>query len=180
MYSVNPRFVGTGIQRELNTVWRTMLPYCGSFYDTTTQGNGSTTAVQKVSLNSTEVSVGISVVSSTKITFKYAGIYDVAFSAQLDKSSASAADVDLWIAVNGVDVPWSNTRITLQGSSAKVVAAWDWVVHVEAGDFVEIEWFSSNADVRIATFTGLTSPSRPSVPSVIVTVLPLVGHRPVG
>lgn len=180
MYSVNPRYVGQSVQRELNTVWRTMLPYCGSFYDTTTQGNGSTTAVQKVSLNSTEVSVGVSVVSSTKITFKYAGIYDIAFSAQFDKSTANAADVDLWIALNGVDVAWSNTRITLQGSSAKVVAAWDWVVHVDAGDFVEIEWFSSNADVRIATFTGLTSPSRPSIPSVIVTVLPLVGHRPEG
>ena len=78
-YSVNPRFIGPSIQRELNTVWRTMLPYCGSFYDTTTQGNGSTTAVQTIALNTTEISVGVSVVSSTKITFKYAGIYDIMF-----------------------------------------------------------------------------------------------------
>lgn len=180
MFSVNPRFVGQGVQRELNTIWRTMLPYCGSFYDTTTQGNGSTTAAQTVSLNSTEFSVGVSVVSSTKITFKYAGLYDIAFSAQLDKSSANAADVDLWIAVNGTDVAWTNTRVTLAGSSAKIVAAWDWVVQVDAGDYAEIKWFSSNADVRIAAFTGLTSPTRPSIPSVIVTVLPLVGLRPTG
>ena len=177
-FSVNPQRITPAIQRELNLVWRTMLPYCGSFYDTTTQGNGSTTAVQTIALNTTEISVGVSVVSSTKITFKYAGMYDVAFSAQFDKASGSAADVDLWIAVNGTDVPWSNTRITLQGSSAKVVAAWDWIVHVDAGDYVEIRWFTNNADVRIATFTGLTSPARPSIPSVIVTVLPLLGHKP--
>lgn len=177
-YSVNPRFIGQGVQRELNTVWRTMLPYAGSFYDTTTQGNGSTTAVQTVSLNTTEVSVGVSVVSSTKITFKYAGVYNVSFSAQFNKASGSAADADIWMAVNGTDVPWSNTRITLQGSSAKLVASWDWTVRVDAGDYAEIKWFSNNADVRIATFTGLTSPTRPSVPSVIVNVLPLVGLRP--
>lgn len=177
-FSVNPQRITPAIQRELNLVWRTMLPYCGSFYDTTTQGNGSTTTAQTISLNSTAISVGVSVVSSDRITFKYAGMYDVAFSAQFDKSTGSAADIDLWIAVNGTDVPWSNTRVTIQGSSAKVVAAWDWVVHAHDGDYVQLKWFSSNADVRIAAFTGLTSPTRPSIPSVIVTVLPLLGHKP--
>jgi len=180
MFSVNPRYIGESVQRELNTLWRTLLPYCGAFYNDATITNGSTTVAQTVALPATWISKGVSITNSTEIRFKYSGVYDVAFSAQLDKASGSAADVDIWIAVNGADVPSTNTRVTLQGSSAKVVAAWDYMIQVEAGDYAEIKWFSSDADVEMAAFTGLTSPTRPDVPSIIVTVLPVLGLRPRG
>jgi hypothetical protein len=180
MFSVNPKNVGEGVQRELNTLWRTLLPYCGAFYNDATIANGSTTVAQTVALPDTWISKGVSITNSTEIRFKYAGVYDVAFSAQLNKASGSAADVDIWIAVNGTDVPSTNTRVTLQGSSAKLVAAWDYMIQVEAGDYAELKWFSSSLDVQIAAFTGLTSPTRPDVPSVIVSVLPVLGLRPRG
>lgn len=178
VFAVNPRDVGAGVQRELNTVWRTMLPYCGSFVNLDTVTNGSTTVAQTIVLPVTLISKSVSIRNNTEIVFKYAGVYDIAFSIQLDKSSGAAADIDIWGAVNGVDLVDSNTRVTIQGSSAKLVAAWDLMVQVKAGDYFELKWFSSNADVVLLAVTGLTSPTRPDIPSVIVNVLPVLGLRP--
>jgi hypothetical protein len=180
MYSVNPRYIGADVQRELNTLWRTILPYGGSFYNNASITNGSTTVPQTIALPNTWVSKGVSITNSTEIRFQYAGIYDIMFSAQVDKSSANVSDVDLWIALNGTSVPSSNRRMTLQGSARREVASWNWVVQVEAGDYVEIKWFSSNADIGLTGFTGLTSPTRPDIPSITVSVLPVLGLRPRG
>lgn len=178
VFAVNPRDVGAGVQRELNTVWRTMLPYCGSFANLDTVTNGSTTVAQTVALPVTLISKSVRITNNSEIRFKYAGIYDVTFSIQLDKSSGSPADVDIWGAVNGVAIPDSNSRWTLQGSSAKTIAALDLMVQVEAGDYFELKWFSSDLDVTLKAETGLTSPTRPDIPSVIVNVLPVLGLRP--
>lgn len=172
---VNALDVAPPLRRELALVYRRMIPYGGSFYDTTTQNNAGATAENLMSYNSILLSDGVEVESSTKIRFKFAGWYLVSFSAQFEKASANSAEVDVWLKENGSNVAHSNTALTLSGSSAKSVASWDWMVYADADDYVQIAWSSSATDMRILARAAQTGPTRPEIPSVIVNVSPVFG-----
>lgn len=106
----------------------------------------------------------------TKVTIATAGVYNFQFSAQLNKSAGggSAADVYIWARLDGVDVPETNTRVTLQGANVYTVAAWNLMLNVTAGQYFQLMWGSTDANVVIQYITSPTI--GPIVPSVILTV----------
>jgi hypothetical protein len=117
------------------------------------------------------ISRGISVVAPGRITASETGIYNVQFSAQLDKTDAGTDLVDIWLALNGQNnpIPWTNTKIAVS-STGKSVAAWNFVVELAINDFVQIMWSSPDANMRLYSQPADTNPVRPAIPSVIVTV----------
>ena len=152
--------------------------YYGSFYDTTDQTNIVGSVARTMFLNSTADSNGVSVQNGlsgpSRITFSYTGTYDIQFSAQFVHTGNSAADVDIWFSKNGTNVPDSNTQITVakvSGADGKFVAAWDFLLNVNSNDYVEIYWSSPDNDVSIQSSGTASNPTRPAVPSVIVTVM---------
>ena len=54
----------------------------GSFYDTTDQTAVSTTVAYAITLNTTDISQGVSIASSSQLTFADAGVYNIQFSIQ--------------------------------------------------------------------------------------------------
>lgn len=106
----------------------------------------------------------------TNITLANAGVYNIQFSAQLDKTGGGgvAADVYIWLRKNGVDVSETNTRITLQGANTYTVAAWNFFVTAAAGDKFQIMWASSDANAAIVYISPVAY--GPVIPSVILTV----------
>lgn len=145
--------------------------YIGSFYHTASMLNTVPGTPNTMSLSTTDISNGVIVSGSIndKIKFLHSGIYDIQFSAQLDKTSAgSDFIIYIWIKQNDNDIPISNTAVTtLGGSNAKTVAAWNWFVSASAGDHVQLIWASANADARIQYNASPTY--GPAVPSLIVT-----------
>lgn len=191
---VNPQNLDVAVRRELMAVNRRLIPYYGSFYDTTNQTNPVADTVHLARLNTTAFAEGVTIQNDgssnpTKIVFEHAGVYDIQFSAQVVKTDANQDTMDFWIRQNGVDVPWSNTTFTLNGNNAKGVAAWDWMVKAVAGDFVQIAWCSADTEVLFEADLGsglvwdtglwgdqwayIAAPPRPAVPSLIVSVLPV-------
>ena len=151
--------------------WR-QIPFnnsYGSFYDTTIQTNPTASTPNKMLFNSTAVSKTINVVNGD-VTVDYDGLYNIQFSAQLDKTDSGSDDVDIWLRYNGVDVPWSNTRIHLIGNNAKSVAAWNFYQAMTASSYFNIMWSSADTDVRLYSEGVQQNPDRPSIPSVILTV----------
>jgi hypothetical protein len=67
-------------------------------------------------------------------------------------------------------VPWSNSRLNLVGNNAKQVAAWNFVFTVTAGQYVQLMWSSADTDVQLVAIPNTAFNTRPSIPSVIVTV----------
>jgi collagen type VII alpha len=149
------------------------LGYWGSFYSTQDQVAASTTAAYPITLNNTDPdSSGVSVVSNSRITFAFAGVYNIEFSAQADRVSGSGVDtIDIWFRKNGTDLPDSNTVVTVHGGAlqAKVVAAWNYMLELSANDYVELVWRTSDTRLEFTHEAASTSPTRPAVPSVIVT-----------
>jgi hypothetical protein len=120
--------------------------------------------------NTTAEANGISIVNNTQAKIDYPGVYNIQFSAQLDKLSSNSTDITIWLRVNGNNVPYSNTNMNIQGSEAKQVAAWNWILSFNAGDYFEIAWSSPSTGVRLLAETNLINPTRPDIPSVILTV----------
>jgi hypothetical protein len=123
-----------------------------------------------MTLNTVAEANDVSVVSSSQITFARTGIVDVQFSAQLHHRSGggSGESVWIWLAKNGTAVPDSATQLTVPNGRF-TVAAWDWLLSVNAGDHVQIMWLVNNANIALEHANA--APPIPAIPSLIVTVL---------
>ena len=157
-----------------NTGGRFSRNVCGSFYDTTTQNAAVANTAYKVTLNSTDsaISNGVSIVSNSRITVVYPGVYNIQFSAQFTRSNSGTDVVSVWFAKNGVNIDNSCTDIVLTGGAAAsaTVASWNYFISLNAGDYFEIVWSTPDTHVSITYGGTRTSPVRPAVPSVIATV----------
>jgi hypothetical protein len=141
----------------------------GAFYDTTTQSAAVINTAYPVTLNSTTLSDGVYIGTPTsRVYVDRIGTYNFQFSAQLFKASASAKNVFIWYRVNGVDAANSATSVTLAGSNAAVVAAWNFVVELNAGDYFELVWSTDDTGCQI--YAAAASAPVPAIPSVILTV----------
>jgi len=139
-------------------------------FDTTTQVNPSASSGNAFTYNTTVDSRGISVVSGSMIQVAHSGVYNIQFTAQLEKQSANKDDVDIWLSKNGVGVPWTATTIAVDGSSDRSVAAWNFFLSMDANEHAELYWHSDDLDVVILAASGHTVPAHPDIPSVILTV----------
>jgi hypothetical protein len=147
-------------------------PRVGLFHDNTTQVAALPNTAYAMTLGETDLSRGISIVDSSKITVNRAGIYNIQFSTQLDRTNAGNDIVDIWFRKNGVDLSDSNTKVTISGNAnaSKTVAAWNFFGQAGAGDYFQVMWNTPDVRVRLHYEAAGTSPTRPITPSVIVTV----------
>jgi len=150
----------------------TAFPYYGSFYDTTIQNNLVADAVNIMSYNTTAENYHVTIQNNNRITFEYPGVYNIQFSAQLEKTGGQASVVNIWLRKNGNDVAWSDTEITLANASRQV-ASWNFVISEVANDYIQICWASSDTNVRVFSQAATINPPRPAIPSVILTVTPV-------
>ena len=120
--------------------------------------------------NTTVESNGIFITQSSRITFQHNGVYNIQFSAQVEKTDSGSDEIEIWLSKNGQNVDWSNTTLELQGNSTELVAAWNFMSSFNSGDYFELYWHSNDTNMRILTRGTQSNPSRPAIPSIILTV----------
>jgi hypothetical protein len=139
----------------------------GSFYDTTTQTNPVANAVNLMKVNSVYDSADGTQYAIKKDTNRVyitqTGVYNIQFSAQLDKTGGGNTHFDIWIRVNGQNVAHSATKVVIAGPNDEKVAAWNWVLTFGANDYFEIAWASPSTDAVLLAeaATGTSPKSRP-------------------
>lgn len=146
--------------------------YYGSFYSSLDQTDGVTPHL--MFCENTADADGVTMelgdeATKSQITFANAGTYNVQFSAQFHNTGGggSGNTVHIWFKLNGTDIADSDTRLTVPSNAPYVVAAWNFIVSVAAGDYVEISWFTDNSSV-ILEHEPITA-TYPAIPSVIIT-----------
>ena len=149
-------------------------PY-GAFQDSTDQTAANTTTAYAITLNTTDYSNGIYLSNSSRINVRNYGIYNIQFSIQLKNTTNDTQDVDVWFRKNGTDIANSNSRFGMQsrksnGDPSHVIATLNFFAELNANDYVEIMWRTSDIGVSIEQYGTSTTPTRPAIPSVIVTV----------
>jgi hypothetical protein len=134
-----------------------------------------------ITLNINDFPDGISIVSSSRITFAKEGIYNITYSIQLKNTDNGTHDVDIWLRKNGTDIANSNSRFSLparksSGDPSHLIAVTPIMVDITAdGQYVEIMWRVSNTAVSVEHFPAVTAspgvtPAIPATPSVIVGI----------
>lgn len=123
------------------------------------------------SFSTTDFSYGGITISgsySDKIKIANEGVYNIQFSAQVDKTNSSNANVFFWMSKNGTDIPWTNTDVAMfGGSNEAAVAAWNFFVSGTTGDYFQLMFGASNDNIVIETATPAIGPA---IPSLILTV----------
>jgi collagen type VII alpha len=150
-----------------------LLGYYGSFFDTTTQTIASTTTAYPININSTLESNGVTIQSSNQILFTNAGKYNVMFSAQLVSTDSSIHDANIWLRQNGTDLIYTNGQISIPAShggvNGSILASWNYVVDLNAGDYLQLYWSANSTQVSLQTLPSSVSPTYPESPSIIFT-----------
>lgn len=151
--------------------------YYGVFSDTNNATAAAIYTPYAVPFNTTDFANGFSRGTPTsRIVASASGLYNFQFSAQITSSSSNAQKIWIWPRVNGIDVPNSNSEITIAGNGAVAVPAWNWVISLDANDYFETMFAVDNTNVSIKAVAaqtganGTASFARPGVPSVILTV----------
>jgi len=142
--------------------------YYGSFSDTTTQVVNGANTPTAWSANTTEISNGIYIVDGSKITVSNDGIYEIGYSAQIEKTQGVGADVTIWAKINGNNVARSSSTISLVNNSVYSLPFVSYIFDLYAGDQVEFYFSSPSDHIQITTLSGLTTPTRPVSPSLII------------
>ena len=147
----------------------------GAFQDSTDQTAANTTTAYAVTFNTTDFSNGVTIASNSRITVADSGIWNLQFSIQFTNTTNASQDVDVWFRVNGTNVANSNSRFGFAprkgvGDPYHIVAALNYFVSLNATDYVEIMWRPTDIGVSIEQYAASASPTRPAVPSAIVTM----------
>jgi hypothetical protein len=149
-------------------------PY-GAFQDSTDQTAANTTTAYAVTFNTTDYSNGIYISDSSRLNVRNYGIYNIQFSFQFKNDSNDGQDVDIWFRKNGTNVAASNSKFYLParkstGDPSHLIAAMNYVLEMNANDYVEVMWRVSDTGVSLEYYPTDTSPTRPATPSTIITM----------
>jgi hypothetical protein len=157
--------------------------YWGAFYDlSATQQALSTTVAYAINIGQSDpLNNGVSIVSGNRITFAYAGIYNIQYSIQFTNTDGQIHNVNVWLRKNGAtsafDVADSNSQYAIinshGGIAGKMIAAINYVFSVEAGDYFYLMWQTENVSVYLETIAAGITPSIPVSPCVIFTAVSL-------
>lgn len=156
--------------------------YWFSCWDTTTQTNTVANTPRIVTWNTSDPeSNGITSGSASgSIKVLNSNTYNIQFSFQVHQTSSSTANISVWLRKNGSDVAASAGEYDIKGND-HFVLAWNYVMVLEANDYIQFVWASDSTSMTLAYQSAQTSPyTHPAIPSVIITLTNVTGEGPAG
>jgi hypothetical protein len=149
-------------------------PY-GAFQDGTDQTAANTTTAYAITFDTTDFNNGVTLSNSSRLNVSQSGIYNIQFSVQLVNTTNASVDIDIWFRKNGTNIDKSNSRFGLAprkslGDPFHLIGAINFFVSLDTNDYVELMWRTSDVGAYIEHYAASSTPTRPSIPSVIATV----------
>ena len=143
----------------------------GAFHSEVTQYITSANTVFAMSAETTDFGVGVSMSNGSDIVVSSGGTFNLQFSAVFKKVQGGTIEyISVWPRINDNDVPWSNTDVTMANNNELIVAAWNFVLELNAGDVVNLMWSSTSIQMQMVAIQPQINPTRPGTPSVIITL----------
>jgi hypothetical protein len=148
----------------------------GQFHDNTIQLHTSLNSPKAMELNTTDFYNGIVINTDgfgrpTLIQVPSAGIYNLQFSAQVNRTTGGAIEkASIWFRQNGVDIPNSNTHVNMIANTTYLVASWNIYVDCQASDTIQLMWSVSLLTIRLLAEAPDLIVPHPATPSLIVTI----------
>ena len=142
----------------------------GTFDSTLSQTVSAVNTATPITLTNTLVANGVVRGTPTsRLVVRESGFYQMDLSLQLSSTSSSAKTAFVWIRKNGVDVPNTTRAVTSTINNGQVPLAVTHTVSLNAGDYVEAYWASTNTALALGAVTGLAF--APDTPSVLISLV---------
>ena len=175
--------VGTNTTQQISgadlKTYFVVTPAYGQFWSNVTQTVVAPQTEYRFALNNTDVINGNIALgtgaSNSRIIINQTGIYNIQFSAQVDKNpvGSSTSSAYIWFKKNGTAVPDSAGFLTIDNAIQDVLT-WNILANVaNVGDYYEIAYTASHTYVSFPTIAGNATVGYPASPSIIVTVTPV-------
>jgi hypothetical protein len=143
------------------------------------QASGGVTVANPLKFDTPVILDGIEVkgVNNDEVHFSKAGQYLVSFSLQVTNRDNQDHLFEVWAGFNGQNYPLSNTRFDVP--QRKNTTDWGHAVPSITGiftvtdpdnDYLTIKWWSDSTLVFLEHYPAQTSPDRPEIPSIIMTI----------
>lgn len=150
--------------------------YHWSGYDNSTQPFWNTSAVQIINIsNNNDIDAyGIYVVGRQNLTFEHSGQYLCFLTPEFYQDSGNNKIVSFWYQKTNStgawnDVAWSNSRWTMgNGQYQAPLIPFEFSITNPAVDKVRFMWYSDSTASQIISIAGLTNPTRPAIPAIIL------------
>jgi len=144
-------------------------------HDDTDQIAVSASVAYPVVIASVDGSYGFSLVSSSKFTAQYDGVYNFQFSLQLANSDVFDHDITVWTKRNGNNLQRSAGVATVPSTHGGVmghnILGYNVIVTLSSSDYLELYWSTENIAAYLETIASTTDPLTPDSPSVIATIV---------
>lgn len=147
----------------------------GQFYSTTNQTAAAIDTVYTMKLDSTVSVNEAGLNSSNGIVVSRTGVYNLSFSCQFaNKSTSAIGEVALWPAINGVDVPWSATSVSVpvkhSGVEGYTTVTANFYLSLTPKDVVTMRWVTNSTSCYV--FVNSTTPpfTAPLIPGLVVSI----------
>lgn len=141
------------------------------------QANAGITSENLVTYNVPVLQQAIEVRNGSQIWFDQTGQYLVTFSLMFTNRGNSAQEIEVWAKSDGANYPLSNTRLDI--AARKSLSVWSHAVATITGiftvtdpdtNYLSIAWWSDGPGVFLESYPEGINPTRPAIPSVILTV----------
>jgi hypothetical protein len=121
-------------------------------------------------------------IDTSKIRVNNPGIYNLQFSVQIQNTDNAQHDVSIWLSQgndggSSADITGSTGFISIParksagaGNEGHGIYGWNYFLSMNADDYIQIYWSTTNAAVTIQTYAASTGPVRPSTASVVATL----------
>jgi hypothetical protein len=141
----------------------------GSFAATTTQTATAINTPYAMTFNITELGQGVTRGTPTsRVYVDTLNTYNIQFSAQVNTTVPTDQLLWIWLRKNGVDVVDSAGRVRTKGNDFATVAAWNYLLEMNQGDYFELMWAVDSTGIQLQAYPAAAF--HPAVPSVILTV----------
>jgi hypothetical protein len=154
-----------------------ITPAYGQFWSNATQTVASANTEYRFTFNNSDPTSNITLgtgASNSRIIINQTGLYNIQFSAQVDKAlgGGTTASGYIWFKKNGTAVADSAGFVTLD-QNLQVVQSWNILANATSGDYYEIAYAASATVFSFPTIAGNNIVGYPASPSIIVTVTPV-------
>ena len=147
--------------------------YYGEFTKTgASTAPGAINTSYAVTWDNTEIANGVSIVSNSQITVVDSGLYQFDVTLQLLSNSGVDKNVRFWFKKNGTNLANTTRIVTVTINGAYTPLSISYFFSLDAGDYVELWWQSTNTDVALVTVAagGVAPNDYPAAPAGIIAV----------
>lgn len=149
------------------------MPKYGAFQYLGTQSVTDITQAYVMPWDTTDFSNDVTRSNTTRIVFPTRGVYDIQWSGQFTNTSSLPQDINVWLRINGVDVPGSTGNVYIPGKHAggdgHIIVGWNYFLEFQAESYLELVWSSSSTLISLRSDLEPGLPTKPTTAALILT-----------